>query len=157
MIIFLSTYLVPLGLIPFMIYQKMIENVHITKRRERYVPLVISFILYGFCYYLIQRIDIPKLYTAFLFSSMMTVLLTLLINIKYKISIHMVGIGGLVALIGYLSFFLRVNLQFYLIVALLLAGLIGTSRLVLKAHTPDEVYTGFIAGFATVLLTLMIY
>ena len=72
----------------------------------------------------------------------------MLITIKYKISIHMVGAGGLVALIGFLAFYLKVDLQFYLGIAVVLAGLAGTARIFLKAHTPDEVYTGFFSNDA---------
>ncbi len=69
----------------------------------------------------------------------------------------MVGLGGLIALIIFISFYLKVNLSFYLILTVLFTGLTGTARLLLKAHTPVEVYSGFILGFAVVLATMMIY
>ncbi len=156
-IIFLSTCVLPLGLIPFMIYRNLLKDVYMQKRQERFLPLVVSLILYAFCFYLIRRIEIPRFYSAFILSSTLTVLTTLLITIGLRISIHMAGIGGLIALIGYLSFSMNVNLQFYLIVSVLLAGFLGTSRLLLEAHTPAEVYTGFLAGFGTVLISFMLY
>ncbi|MFC2113403.1 PAP2 family protein [Bacteroidota bacterium] len=155
-IVFLSTYVVPLAFIPFFLYQQIINNIQMESRRERYLPLAVSLILFIFCYYLIRRISIPHLYHSFLLSSLISVFVTILITIKYKISIHMVGAGGLTALIAFLAFYLRVDLQFYLGVALVLGGLTGTARIILKAHTPDEVYTGFLTGFAVVLLTLIL-
>ena len=155
-IVFLCTYIVPLAFIPFFLYQRVIMNIHMGSRRDRYVPLAVSFVLYIFCYYLIRRISVPHLYHSFILSSLLCILATMLITIKYKISIHMVGAGGLVALIGFLAFYLKVDLQFYLGVAVVLAGLAGTARIILKAHTPDEVYTGFITGFSIVLLTLVL-
>jgi len=155
-IVFLCTYIVPLAFIPFFLYQRVIMNIHMGSRRDRYVPLAVSFVLYIFCYYLIRRISVPHLYHSFILSSLLCILATMLITIKYKISIHMVGAGGLVALIGFLSFYLKVDLQFYLGVAVVLAGLAGTARIILKAHTPYEVYTGFITGFSIVLLTLVL-
>jgi membrane-associated phospholipid phosphatase len=47
--------------------------------------------------------------------------------------------------------------MFYLIVVVLLAGLTGSARLNLKAHTPLEVYSGFILGFGAVFLTMFFY
>ena len=94
------------------------------------------------------------MYYAFILSSLIAILVTMLITLRYKISIHMVGAGGLVALIGFLAFYLKVDLQFYLVISLVLAGITGTARLILKAHTPDQVYTGFLTGFSVVLLTL---
>jgi len=155
-IVFLCTYIVPLAFIPFFLYQRVIMNIQLGSRRDRYVPLAVSFVLYIFCYYLIRRISIPHLYHSFILSSLLSILATMLITIKYKISIHMVGSGGLVALIGFLAFYLKVDLQFYLGVSVVLAGLAGTARLILKAHTPGEVYTGFITGFSIVFLTLVL-
>jgi hypothetical protein len=143
-IVFLSTYIVPLAMIPFFLYQNMIRNIKMDSKRERYLPLALSLVMYLFCYYLIRRISIPNIYHSFILSSLLSVLVTLLITLKYKISIHMVGAGGLIALIGFLAFYLKVNLQFYLGVAIVLAGLTGMARIILKAHTQDEVYTGFL-------------
>jgi hypothetical protein len=154
---FVSTYLIPLSAIFFIHYQGIIKSMHLRSREERYAPLGICMIMFVFCFYLVQRIEIPKMYDAFLFASVISVLITLLITMKFKISIHMVGTGGLTALIGFLAFYLKVNLQFYLIVAVILAGLTGSARLILKAHTPLQVYTGFIAGFTAVFLTMLIY
>ena len=156
-IVFLCTYVVPLAFIPFFLYQRVIMNIQMSSRRERYVPLVVSFVLYMFCFYLIRRISIPHMYHSFILSSLLSILAIMLINLRYKISIHMAGVGGLVALVGFLAFYLKVDLQFYLGVSVLLAGLIGTARIFLKAHTPGEVYAGFLTGFTVVLLTLALY
>ena len=161
LIVFLCTYVIPLFFIPYFLFQSFLNhlkrsltNVQMETRRERNIPIAISFILNVVCYLLIRKITVPHMYHAFIISSILAVLATLIINLKYKISIHMVGAGGLVALIGFLAFYLRVNLQFYLILSLLLAGITGTSRLFLKAHSPDQIYVGFLTGFTIVLLTL---
>ena len=125
-------------------------------REERIAPLVVSLVMYVFCFYLISRIDAPKLYNAFLLSGAISVAATLLITTRYKISIHMVGTGGLVALIVFLAFQLQVNLQFYLILAIVLAGITGTARLFLKAHSSSEIYTGFLLGIIVVLTTMLL-
>ena len=155
LIVFLCTYLIPLIFVPYLLYHKWLLNVQMENRRERYVPLLVSFILNAFCYYLIRRIPgIPQMYYVFILSCLVGVLVTMLITLRYKISIHMVGAGGLVALIGFLAFHMKVDLQFYLAISLVLAGLTGTARLILKAHTPDQIYSGFLTGLAVVLLTL---
>ena len=66
----------------------------------------------------------------------------------------MAGVGALLGLAVYTSY--SFGLQFLLFIAclVLLAGLVGTSRLFLKAHTPLEVYTGFFLGLLTSLGTL---
>lgn len=156
LIVFLLTCVVPLAFIPFFMYQRMVMNLEMQSKRERYIPLVVSLLLYGVCYFIIRRIPIPQPYHTFLLSSVLALAATFLITLVYRISFHMVGAGGLVALIGFLAFHLKVDLQFYLGVAVLLAGITGTARMTLKAHTQDEIYVGFLTGFSVVLLCMVL-
>lgn len=156
-IVFVSTFFIPLMFILFLRYQEIINSVQMKERKERYVPIIFTFFLFVFCFYLIRRIDIPSLFYSFLLGGLICLLVTFFITLQFKISIHMVGFGGLVALIIFTSFYLKVNLSFYLILAVLFAGVTGTARLFLKAHAPVEIYSGFILGFGIVLGTMMLY
>lgn len=154
---FVSTCLIPLAAVYFMYYQGVVRNLQLSSREERLAPLTISLIMYVFCFYLVQRIDIPRLYDAFLMSGVAAIAASLLVTMKYKISIHMVGMGGLIALIGFLAFHLRVDLHFYLIFAVLLAGIVGSARLIVKAHNEAETYSGFFLGFTAVIITMLFF
>ena len=156
-IVFVCTFFIPLVFILFLRYQDIINNIQMKERKDRYIPIIITFFLFVFCFYLIRRIDIPSMFYSFMLGGLITLLITLFITLRFKISMHMVGLGGLMALIIFISFYLKVNLSFYLILGILLTGLTGTARLQLKAHTPVEIYIGFIMGFAAVLATMMIY
>ncbi len=156
-IVFVCTFFIPLMFILFLRYQEIINNIRMQGRQERYLPIIITFFLFVFCFYLIRRIDIPSMFYSFMLGGLFTLLITFFITVWFKISIHMVGLGGLVALIIFISYYLKVNLSFYLIMVILFAGMTGTARLQLKAHTPVEVYSGFIMGFAVVLTTMMLY
>lgn len=156
-LVFVCTFFIPLMFILFLRYQEIINHIQMNERKDRYVPIIITFFLFVFCFYLIRRIDIPSMFYSFMLGGMITLLITFIITIRFKISMHMVGLGGLLALISFISFYLKVNLTFYLILAVLCAGIAGTARLYLKAHTPVEVYSGFIMGFSVVLSTMMIY
>jgi membrane-associated phospholipid phosphatase len=134
----------------------MIFDIQLSQKRERYVPLVICFSLYLFCYFMLRRIQIPPDYKSFCLGCSLSVLFVLILVSKWKISLHMVGMGGMTGLIVYLIIQMQVNLEFYLIVAILVAGLVGTSRLILKAHKPFEIYSGFIAGWVVILSVMLI-
>jgi membrane-associated phospholipid phosphatase len=156
-IVFVCTFFIPLMFILFLKYQEIINNIQMTERKDRYIPIIITFLLFVFCFYLIRRIDIPSMFYSFMLGGLISLLITFFITIRFKISIHMVGLGGLMALIIFISFYLKVNLTFYLILAALLAGMTGSARLQLKAHTPVEIYSGFVMGFVAVLATMMLY
>ena len=70
-----------------------------------------------------------------------------LINLRWKISIHMTGIGGLFGLIYGLSYSMNMPMIYLLMIIAVIAGVLGMSRMLLKAHTPAQVYVGFLSGF----------
>lgn len=63
---------------------------------------------------------------------------------------HTVGIGGFLAMV--IITMVNTSVPLYdlrpiLLGVIVLAGLVGTARLVLKAHVPQEIYGGYIVGF----------
>lgn len=91
------------------------------------------------------------------------------INIFSKISAHAVGMGGLLgmviitmALSNFDSFVLHstiigtfeFSMNALLLFTLLMAGLVGTARLLLDAHTPNDIYGGYLVGFASQFIAL---
>lgn len=156
MIIVLCTMIIPLSMISFFLYQRLIMDIHLARLRERYIPLLTCLILYLFCYFLLRKISIPPEYLAFCLGCAVSVLIVLIALSKWKISLHMVGVGGLTGLITYLIISMQVNLEFYLVLTIIAAGMTGTSRLILNAHKSFEIYTGFLTGFVTVSAVMFI-
>ncbi|NJO87488.1 MAG: hypothetical protein HC821_05910 [Lewinella sp.] len=50
-----------------------------------------------------------------------------------------------------------VSLSLLLVVIILLAGAVGSARLLLEAHTAAEVYGGYLVGFSSQLIALRYY
>ena len=67
-------------------------------------------------------------------------------NINMKVSMHAIAMGVMVTFVALLAFHESVSMSFYLSNALLIAGLVCTSRLIVSDHRPGEIYIGFIAG-----------
>jgi membrane-associated phospholipid phosphatase len=157
LIVFISTCLLPLSFIPFFYFQKIIKDFEMSSNKERFIPLFLSAIFYYIGYYLISKFTIPSVLASFMFSSVIILFLILIINLKFKISIHMSGIGGITGLI--MAILIKTgDLNFYLfIVSIMVAGFVGYSRLWLKAHTQSQVYAGFAIGFAGVFLTILLH
>ena len=95
---------------------------------------------------------------AILMGICVALLIALCINFFWKISAHMIGIGGLLGgLMGVARIHL-INPYLLFIAVLLIAGLLGTSRIFLKRHTPLQVYAGFSLGFmCTFVASMMSY
>lgn len=150
------TILLPLSVLPFLKYYKFITNYTIPQRQERLIPLLMSAFFYGFGYTLFHRVGVPGFLKNFLLASLVCLILTLIIHLWWKISTHMVGVGGLLGLLSALSFLLNVNIQQLLMVGVFAAGLAGSSRLYLRAHNQSQIYSGFLLGYITTFLILLI-
>ena len=148
-VIALCTFCLPLALLPFFYFQSLTKLIH-GENRHRFLPLFFVFISYYAGSYILNKIQAPYIIQIFIIATSVAVFVTLLVNLFWKLSAHMVGIGGIVGLIVIVIIFYEVNILFYLISAILISGVIGFSRLSLNAHTPNQVYIGFLAGFAII-------
>ena len=79
-----------------------------------------------------------------------------LINAKWKISMHCAGAGGAIgALVAY-SLIFYFNPVGWLCLLILIAGLVGSSRMLLRQHTLWQVlagtFLGILLGFTGIIL-----
>jgi hypothetical protein len=146
----LTTFLFPLAIVPLFYYQRLITGIEISDRKERLFPIFISAAFYYFGYYILHKYAAPVFLQDYLFAAFLSVLLAALIHLKWKISLHMIGIGGFIGLLSVLSFLYKIQLEWILMGAILMAGLLGTARLYLKEHTHMQIYVGFLTGFILV-------
>ena len=142
----LSTCVLPLSFIPFFLYKKIIHSIETESRRERIIPLIVTTFFYFFAYYLVARLPISRLIGFYQLACSLTITLALLVSIFWKISLHMIGIGGLVGTLLILGFHMNTNVFNILVFAVIAAGLLGFARLRLNKHTPLQVYVGFLLG-----------
>ena len=157
-LILIITFILPIAVIPFLKMQKLIADYKMSNIKERLLPLLIISILYLTGYLFTSNLSIiPQFIQNFFLSSVIAVFLTFIITYKWKISIHMVGIGGLTGIILALIKFHPINLHLYIIFAFLLSGIIGSTRLYLNEHKPLQVYSGFLLGFVVVFFIGIIF
>ncbi len=146
-LVFITTFLFPSLLILIMKRRGLIKSLQMESKEERVYPFLLTGIFFFLSYYMLKQIQISEVYHLFLLGITILVFLSLLINFFSKISIHMVGIGGMAGALTGIS--IRVNLDFVLLISfvILLAGFIGYARLKLKSHQPIQIYTGYLLGF----------
>lgn len=120
------------------------------------MPFITNLVLILLAAFMIYKLKLPRVFFLLSLGAAAAVAVAVIVNIKWKISIHMIGIGGLIGTFFGLSAFLLVDLRMMIIVFLLIAGLLGTARLTLGAHRPAQIYVGFLAGFLCEYLLLSI-
>ncbi len=156
-IIFITTFLIPASFVLIMLRRKMIGSLKMESRDERLSPLVVSAIFIFLSWYMVSQLNISRMYPLFLLGSGITIIATILINFKEKISLHMVGIGGMLGVFIGISLRFNVDMIYIIIMIVLLSGLVGYARLTLNAHTQSEVYKGFFTGLLIMISVFLIF
>jgi membrane-associated phospholipid phosphatase len=144
--VFAFTFVLPSLNIYLMYKLKRIHSITLSNQNERTFPFIMTAIFYFGLFYLFFDLRIWETIKIFVFCAGSAILLTALINLKFKISAHMVGIGGLIGMMLSLVILLNYDLMLYIILGVIASGLVGASRLYLKEHTPSQVYLGFLLG-----------
>jgi uncharacterized protein involved in response to NO len=97
-------------------------------------------------YSLREQNYIPRILVAFMFGVFISCSAALIANIYYKISMHAIGMGGLVGLFLVIMQQNTMLMTWPLSLAFLLAGLVCTSRMIVSDHRPKEIYAGLMVG-----------
>lgn len=126
---------------------RLVETIHLRDVRQRKWPLLLSA---GFTFLLIKMIfdgyDIPEIYFFFVGILGATAAAFLLAVLKFKASLHMMGLSGITIFIIGLSLHFGINLLIWIAISVFACGATATSRLDAKAHTVSELIIGFLIG-----------
>ncbi|MEZ4954925.1 MAG: hypothetical protein R2825_15265 [Saprospiraceae bacterium] len=163
LLVFLSTFAMPAFALFLMRSLNMVSSISLEDRHERIGPYIITGVFYLWMFINFKNNQsIPFALTVATLGATIALFTAFFFNNFTKISAHAVGMGGLVGLSAinsiYMSFDtftlntwlfggLEISTNFVVVVVILLTGMVCTSRLLLKAHTPGQVYGGLVAGF----------
>ncbi len=153
------TCIIPLIFISILRHFKLVKDLHIEVREQRLIPYLFTAVCYGVSAYYLHYWHSPQWFVMFMAGSALTVLIMALINLKWKISAHMAGIGGVVALVyqihvqGLSAF----NLMWLLCITVVIAGALGSARMALRRHNLLQVLAGAVTGFLCVSLTMRFF
>lgn len=160
LLIALFTGLLPLLFIAGLIRMGKVSDNSISDRRQRPLPYSVTTVCYIAAALFLGSVRAPLWLQLFFYGAAFATLVALLISFGWKISAHTTALGGFVGLLGWLAIdgLADVNAMMLLSVGVILAGLVGTSRLALGRHTLGQVAAGFILGLiCTLLPNIIIY
>ncbi|MBX3163376.1 MAG: hypothetical protein KF900_02760 [Bacteroidetes bacterium] len=131
----------------FLLYRlKRIPSITLSNQQDRTFPYIMTSLFYFGLFYLLMDINIWNSIKLFIIGGGISMLLAALINLKFKISAHMIGIGGLLGILISISYLTKYDLTIFYIIVIITAGLIGFARLQLQEHKPSQIYLGFLLG-----------
>ena len=154
--VYLFTILLPTMLIHFYRRYQGWSPIELGVKERRMVPYTISILCYFVCLYLMETFHIPHFMGSILMAALFLQVLCAIINVWWKISTHTAAIGGVAgALIAFSGIFLF-NPTWWFCLVMLVAGMVGTSRMILRQHTLSQVLGGFGIGLLTAYYTIAI-
>jgi hypothetical protein len=148
LVFFITTVLMPTVSFYILKRNKLVSSFSMPHRHERFFPYLTTVVYYMILYYLLRSNKFPIVFLTATLGTIVVVLLIMFINMRFKISSHAAGIGGVVAVYAVLikhSWIMHSTGILALLV--LLAGVVSTARLSLNAHRVSEIYTGLLLGF----------
>lgn len=149
----LFTGILPAVPILMMLKRGEVNDLFISKREERTMPYLFTFLAYIFWTLFMWRVlNFPIFMVAAGIGTAISILLITFINLKWKISAHLSGIGGLVGGIFGICYRMAYNPIWLFVLVLFISALVAISRIALKAHTPGQTLAGFSLGFISVFL-----
>jgi hypothetical protein len=147
MVNLLFTVFLPLALVSLLLYVRQIPTVQLNDRKHRNVPLLLTSVSLFSLFLVLHRVFPLPVIQGFSLAIFSVVLILTIINLRFKISIHLGALGGISGLVLVIAIFYHKDLFIYLTICLMASGLVASSRLLLKAHNLKEISSGYFVGF----------
>ncbi|GAB2831578.1 hypothetical protein [Ferruginibacter profundus] len=125
-----------------------IKSVFLRTQQDRIGPYLSSMIFYFWTAWVFFKTEpqLALILPSFMTGVFLTTVVGLLSNIYFKISMHAMGMGGLLGLFLIIMLYNTMWMWWPMAAALLIAGLVCTSRLIVSDHSSKEIYWGLFFG-----------
>jgi hypothetical protein len=145
-VIFCNTFL-PLFAVFLMWRLKLINSLFLRTEKDRIIPYIVAMTFYWWTWMVFKNLQgMPATAIHFLLGAFLAICGGWICNIFFKISMHAIAMGGALIFFILFGFTDEFGSGLYIAVALLLTGLVCTSRLLVSAHSGFEVWVGFFVG-----------
>ena len=124
------------------------------RKERRLVPYIISIVCYFACFFWMEYRNTPRVISIIVVVALTIQMVCALINLWWKISTHTAAIGGVAGGLVSYSIAFSFNPLWWLCFVLILAGAVGTARMILRQHSLSQVVTGFLVGVACAILVI---
>ena len=146
-LVFALTYVVPVLLLLFLRNFGFIKDFQVSTIKERRFPVIFMILLLYFLgNTIIQIPTIRNLSILFYGTSLSLTCIYVLFSVKLKSSLHLVSMGNMIGFFLIMTNINSLSMLPIIILLVLLSGILASSRLYLKAHTPVELLIGFSLG-----------
>ena len=155
-IVVLYAAIVPMLSIAFMRGLGLLKNFGLHSQRSRLLPLLVGAISYVLCAITLSDVAVATIIRKFVLAAACCEVLALIVTPFWKISLHLICMGGVTAVFTLLSVAGAGQHFWALVATILLSGALASARLHLGAHNPSQIAVGYFGGLVVAML-VMIY
>jgi hypothetical protein len=125
-----------------------VKSFMLYSREDRIGPYLVNMIFYFWMARVLfnYKPELTPILASFMTGVFITTAVALIANIFYKISIHAIGCGGMLGIFIIIMNSNSMLMTWPLSIALLITGLVCTSRLIVSDHTQKDIYMGLLVG-----------
>jgi hypothetical protein len=124
-----------------------INSIFLRTQKDRIIPYIASMTFFFWTQYVLREQNfVPRILVAFMFGVFISSSAALIANIYHKISMHAIGMGGMLGLFLVVMQQKTMLMTGPLTFVLLTTGIVCTARMIVSDHQPKEIYTGLMVG-----------
>ena len=116
------------------------------ERTAQIPSLVAAAACYIMCYFILRRLDLAFLLNKIVIAAAACALASLIVSLFYRVSLHMAGMGGLLAILAAFNFSGFGTMPYTMMAFIFLAGLLASARLYLGNNYSLQLALSFIGG-----------
>ena len=128
--------------------------IELGQKERRIVPYIISILCYVACIYVLDLQHIPHFMISIVIAALAVQIVCALINLGWKISTHTAAIGGMMGALFVFADAFGFNPVWWFCLLFVLAGVLGSARMILRQHSLSQVVGGFAVGFVSSILAI---
>ncbi len=147
LIVFVNVVAFPLLAVALLKAVGFIQSIFLKTQRDRIIPYMACGIFFFWGYLVFKnQTNYPLILSSFLLGVFLASSAALMANIYFKISMHAIGVGGLLGIFLLIMKSNTMLMTWSLCIAIIIAGLVCTARLLISDHSTKEIYSGLVAG-----------
>ncbi len=124
-----------------------IDSIYLKTKKDRIIPYIACGIFFFWTFTVFKEQQLfPRILPSFFLGVFLASSAALIANIYFKISMHAIGVGGMLGLFLVILNSNTMLLTWPLAAAILIAGAVCTARFIVSDHTPKDIYAGIAIG-----------
>jgi len=155
--VMINTFLFPFIAIFLLWRLGFVKSLQMDDPKERLVPYITTGAFYIWAYVVFRKSGYPQVFDIIILGATITLFAVFMLNLFWKISAHAGAMGCFIMITLALCLLSADNMDYLLIIIILLAGIIGSSRLLLNAHSIGEIFAGYFIGVISMVVALQFY